>query len=130
MLWTFIVAAIACGAVLGAVGFLWHRLRRLQDRLDELSLGSGSPSQDVADLERRLRSIERLLREQVAVEVVLGNLLVEKGVVDEDELEATHQRLVIEPALLDGEHESLLAELPETEQLRARLIRNLPLTLQ
>jgi hypothetical protein len=133
MAWLSLVAALVL-ATLAVFGLGLWQLRALGRRVDatghELRREIEAARQAMTEAEARVRALERVLREQMTVDVVMGNLLVEKGLVDEDEIEATHQRLVIEPALLDGEHESLLDELPEPEQLRARLIRNLPSTLQ
>lgn len=85
---------------------------------------------EINSLEQRLAQVERAAREQAVVEVVLGSLLVEKGIVDEEEIEEVHHRLVVEPAIAEQENEALLAALPDREGLRERMIRNCGTTVQ
>jgi hypothetical protein len=111
-------------SALGGLIFLAYReWRNLQERVEDLE-------DEAQKAQERVLQLERMAREQLAVDLVLGNLLVEKGVCDEDEIEDAHRRLVIEPAMIDEEHETLLADLPDQERVRGRMLRNVPGTMQ
>ena len=77
-----------------------------------------------------MQRVENASREQLSMALVAGHLLVEKGLIDEEEIEDAHQRMVVEPAIIAGEQESLLDELTDSDQIRERLVRNTPVTLQ
>jgi len=81
-------------------------------------------------IDQRVDELERSTRGQEAIAVVLGNLLVEKGLFDEEELEDAHRRLVVEPALADQENDLQLAELPDRDSVRERMVRNWSTTVQ
>ena len=86
--------------------------------------------EQIRALDARVEQLERVTREQAVVGIVVGNLLVERGLIEEEELAEAHQRLVVEPAIIDQENEALLAELPDSESVRLRMVRNCPPTLQ
>ncbi len=111
--------------------------RRLAQQQNAQHLREQALQERVESLESQLQAIEphlleldRAGREQITLSLVLGNLLVDKGLVEEAEIEDAHRRLVVEPALMREEHDALLEDLPDPETLRARLVRNLPGTLQ
>jgi len=135
-----VVLAVSCSITVmvfaAATSWLVHRLRRAAakaalERDEALERIEALDTRDlIRALDARLEQLERVTREQAVVGVVVGNLLVERGLVEEEELAEAHQRLVVEPAIMDQENEALLAELPDSESVRQRMVRNCPPTLQ
>lgn len=118
-------------AVLTGVMLVRRQLRGLQrDTAAQLEELRATQRAQHEAMEEQLTILRHDLREHLAIEFVVSNLLVDKGLIDEEEIQDTHRRLVLEPALLNEEHEALLEDLPEPEALRQRLVRNLPITLQ
>ena len=130
VLTSLFIAALAIVAALLCARMARCALARARAETQEHQARIRSHAEALDRLDERLAYLERVAREQLAVEVVLGNLLVEKGVIDEEEIEEAHRRLVIEPARISEEQEALLADLPDREDVRQRMVRNLPTTLQ
>ena len=81
------------------------------------------------DLLEQVESLRVAQSEQATMNLVYMQVLMEKGMIDESELEEAHLRIIVEPAMIAQEQEALLADLPDLEQLRKHLVR-LPTLLQ
>lgn len=80
-------------------------------------------------LREELESLRSTQQEQATMDMVYMQVLMEKGMIEEAELEEAHLRMIVEPAIIDREQEALLADLPDSEHVREHLVR-LPTLLQ
>lgn len=103
-----------------------QKLRLLAQSITELQ----AQQANIDALNQELETLRDVQREQAAMVMVYAQVLLEKGLIEEHELEDAHLRMIVEPALRDREQEDLLADLPNPDQIREHLVRNLPPIIQ
>ncbi len=116
----------ALGGLAALLRWQLLQMRKLRAELQQVrqevqqQLDGQSGGQDA--LSERLDAVQLVQNEQATMQLVQMQVLIEKGMLEEAEIQEAHLRMIVEPARLQHEHDALLADLPDKEQLREQML--------